>query len=112
MLQTKQIGKRTVSQAGMIHAVRRVNMVKELQGLVGKYDDETMTALALYPHIAGCVEPKITIEQFMGMTEQELDALTIAVMELNPHWFTLPEDEQEKKTGLIPPESTTDLAQS
>lgn len=112
MLKTKKIGKYTVTQAGMLHAVRRVNMFKELQGLVKKYDEETLTALAIYPNIAGCIDPKISIKAFMQMTETELNDLTMAVMELNPHWFTLPEEEQEKKTETTQPEPTPDSPQS
>jgi hypothetical protein len=106
MLQTKQVGKYTVSQAGMRESVRRVNMVKRLQEQLDKYDDETFQALSLYPHLAGCITPVISIDEFMEMPEQELDALTIAVMELNPHWFALPD--QEKKTETPPPPSTPD----
>ncbi len=108
MLQTKQVGRFTVSQAGMIQSVRRVNMVKKLQELLDKYDEETLQALTIYPHIAGCITPIISIDEFMQMSEQELDELTLAVMELNPHWFAVPE-EQEKKTETIPLESTSGL---
>lgn len=108
MLQTKQVGDYVVSQAGMIHAVRRVNMVKKLQEAASQYDEETLTALAVYPHIAGCVSPIISIEQFMEMPETQLDALTVAAMELNPHWFSVPEEDQEKKTETPPSESTPD----
>lgn len=107
MLQTKQVGKYTVSQAGMIHAVRRTNLYKEFAQNAEKYDPETLAAMAVYPLIAGCVSPLITVDEFMEMPEQELDALTVVVMELNPHWFEIPD--QEKKTETPPIESMSDL---
>ena len=96
MLHTKTVGIYTVSQAGMREAVRRVGMMQELQNSQEMYDLETLTALSIYPNIAGCIQPLISIEDFMQMPEQELDSLSAAVMELNPHWFAVPD--QEKKT--------------
>ena len=81
-----------------------ISVEEALIKIAERYDNETMTALAVYPHIAGCVEPRISIDEFMQMPETELDKLTAAAMELNPHWFELPDE--EKKTETPPTEST------
>jgi len=108
MLKTKKIGKYTVSQAGLIHSVRRMNMMKEIQAKIegGGLPDEVTAAIAVYPHIAGCIEPRFTIEQMLQMPEQEIDKLTQAVMDLNPHWFELPPEEKKSDPELT--NSTTD----
>jgi hypothetical protein len=107
MLETKQVGEYVVSQAGMREAVRRVSMLNKLQETAENYDDETLTALAIYPHIAGCVTPIISIDEFIQIPEQVLDELSTAAMELNPHWFIVPE--QEKKTKRPRKTSTQNL---
>lgn len=106
MLQTKQVGNYTVSQAGMREAVRRMTMIKKIQEMVqgGELDDDTVTALSIYPHIAGCVTPIISVNAFLEIPEQELDELSKVAMELNPHWYEIPD--QEKKTDAILIEST------
>jgi hypothetical protein len=108
MLKTKKIGKWTVSEAGMREAVRKMNMIQQVreQAEKGKADDELITALSVFPVIAGCVTPLLTIEKFLQIPEQELDELSKAAMELNPHWFVMPD--QEKKTDETQSEPTPD----
>lgn len=109
MLETKQVGRWTVSQAGMREAVRRMTLLKRVQERHerGELDDEELTALAIYPNIAGCVSPQLTEAEFFETPEQDLDALTSAAMELNPHWFAVPESvEEEKKSDAKPPASS------
>ena len=98
MLQTKQIGDNVVSEAGMREAVRRVSMIRKVQDLAEKEDrdEELIQALGIYPHIAGCITPVLSMTEFMQIPETVLDELSQAAMELNPHWFVTPE--QEKKT--------------
>lgn len=112
VLKTKQVQSFTVSEASMRHAFRRVEMIKHVQGLVerNEIDPEVAPALAIYPHLAGCVTPIISVEQFLEMPEVILDELMQAVMELNPHWF--PKPDQEKKTGETQTESTDTSATS
>jgi hypothetical protein len=108
MLKTEQVGEFTVSEAGMREAVRRVLMVKRVRVEIdkGEMDEETTTAITIYPHIAGCITPQITINQFMQLPELLIDQLSEAAMRLNPHWFAVPDE--EKKTSELPPTPTTD----
>lgn len=89
MLETKQYKSYTVTQAGIRESVRRVNMVKAIGEMHanGELDDVTLTALSVYPHIAACVSPLISVDEFLQIPERELDALSQVAMELNPHWF-------------------------
>lgn len=109
-LQTEQVGQYTVSQAGMVEASRRVLMMKRVQLKIeeGGLDEETTTALSVYPHIAGCVTPKISIEKWMEMSEVEINDLSEASMRLNPHWFATPGVDEEKKMSEPLPTSTPD----
>jgi hypothetical protein len=108
-LKTEQVGEYTVSEAGMREAVRRVLMVKRIQVMfdAGEMDEEEKTALSIYPHIAGCITPQITVNQFMQLKETEIDKLSEAAMRLNPHWFAVPDE--EKKTSELLPTPMTDL---
>lgn len=103
-LKTEQVGEYTVSQAGMREACRRVLMVKRVQLQIeqGGLDEETSTALTIYPHVAGCITPQISIDKFMEMTEVEINALSEAAMRLNPHWFATPEEEEKKTSEPLP----------
>lgn len=101
MLQTKTVehdGKKyVISQAGMIHALRRVTLFKKVGELTEKeQDDDIKTALLMYPNLAACCDPQFGMDTYMQMPEVLLDKLTGVVMELNPHWFTLPGDEEKK----------------
>lgn len=109
-LRTEQVGEYVVSEAGMREAVRRVAMQKKVKELIDKggLDEDTVTALSIYPHIAGCVTPLISVDQFMEMKETEIDALSETAMKFNPHWFALPKDAEEKKTDAQPPKPMRD----
>ncbi len=91
------VGSYVVKEAAMREAIRRTNMAQSVQRRLKEIDDEElMQALVVYPHIAGCVWPIISIEQWLEIPEVVLDELSKAAQELNPHWFVFPD--QEKKT--------------
>lgn len=109
-LKTEQVGEFIVSQAGMVEACRRVLMIKRVQVEIekGGLDEETTTALSIYPHVAGCVTPQISINKWMQMAEIEINDLSEASMRLNPHWFAAPGVDEEKKMSEPLPVSTSD----
>jgi len=109
-LQTEQVGSYTVSQAGMVEACRRILMIKRVQVKIdeGGLDEETTTAMTIYPHVAGCVTPQISLDKWMQMSEVEIDKLSEASMRLNPHWFATPGPDEEKKMSEPLPTSTPD----
>lgn len=106
------VGKFVVREASMREAVRRINMVTQMQDYLKQYPDDLELAQALspYPFVAGCTQPIISIDQFLEMPEVVLDELSQAAMELNPHWFVMPD--QEKKINEPPATSTEDSATS
>ena len=99
----------TVREAGMREAVRRVKMAENVKDYLKAFpdDEELATALSIYPHVAGSVLPLISIDEFLEMREVEIDELSKAAMELNPHWFVIPGS--EKKTDEQPIPSTENL---
>lgn len=96
----------------MREAVRRVSMMRKVQELAEKEDrdEELIQALGIFPHIAGCITPVISMTEFLQIPETVLDELSQAAMELNPHWFVTPD--QEKKTKKKPPKSSKELETS
>jgi len=103
MLVEKKIGKYTVREAGMREAVRKIRMMEQAAEYAGD-DAELKTTLAIYPHVFGCVIPHVSVDEFLELKETEIDTLYLAALELNPHWFALPD--QEKKTDQQLSEST------
>lgn len=87
----------------MREAVRRMNIVKEITAMIerGECDSETITALTIYPSIAACVSPVLTVDEYLNTPESELDEISKACMELNPHWFKVPDDPDEEKKSEI-----------
>ena len=108
MLKIKVIGKYTVTEAGIRESIKKVGAFEKIRGMMENKegDDDTLKALSIYPLIYGCVTPSLSIEDFLNTPEQELDKLTQAIMELNPHWFALPEEEKQKKTSETRPTYT------
>ena len=92
------VGIWTLKEAAGREAIRRVNMAESAKAWIANHpeDTEAEQILGLYPHIAGCAWPIISIEQFLELPETMLDELSNAAMEINPHWFVSPD--QEKKT--------------
>ena len=65
--------------------------------------------VSVWVMVAGCVKPYITIDEWRGMDDAQVEEISTAAMEINPHWFEAPKTpEQEKKTGEILIESTPD----
>lgn len=65
--------------------------------------------ISVWVMVAGCVKPYITIDEWRGMDDAQVEEISTAAMEINPHWFEAPKTpEQEKKTGEIQIESTPD----
>ena len=106
------VGNYTVKEAAMREAIRRTNMIKSVELYIADHpaDTELKEFLFVYPFVAGCTTPLITIEQFMEIPESIVEELSKAAMDVNPHWFTLPD--QEKKTDEPPPTSTSDSVNS
>ena len=94
----KSVGIWVLKEAAGREAIRRVNMAESAKAWCANHpeDTEAEQILGLYPHIAGCAWPIISIEQFLELPETLLDELSNAAMKINPHWFVAPD--QEKKT--------------
>jgi hypothetical protein len=107
MLKTKQVGIYTVSEAGMLQAVRRVGMLKQLETNPPDSDDERQ-ALQMWAVVAGCTIPIISRDEFLQIPETELDVLVQAVQEMNPHWFGMEPEQAKKKTSKRQPKSTSE----
>ena len=92
------VGIWTLKEAAGREAIRRVNMAESAKAWIANHpeDTEAEQILGLYPHIAGCAWPIISIEQFLELPETLLDELSNAAMSLNAHWFVDPD--KEKKT--------------
>ena len=92
------VGIWTLKEAAGREAIRRVNMAESAKAWISNHpeDTEAEQILGLYPHIAGCAWPIISIDQFLELPETVLDELSNAAMKINPHWFVAPD--QEKKT--------------
>lgn len=104
------VGQFVVREASMREAVRRINMMTQVEQYLKQYpeDAELAQAISPYPFVAGCTQPIISIDQFLDMPETVLDELSKAAMDLNPHWFAMPD--QEKKIDEPPATSTEDSA--
>jgi hypothetical protein len=102
----KSVGIWVLKEAAGREAIRRVNMAESAKAWIVQHpeDAEAEQILGLYPHIAGCAWPIISIEQFLELPETLLDELSNAAMSLNPHWFVAPD--QEKKTNEQPETSS------
>lgn len=94
----QSVGIWVLKEAAGREAIRRVNMAESAKAWIANHpeDTEAEQILGLYPHIAGCAWPIISIEQFLELPETMLDELSNAAMSLNAHWFVAPD--QEKKT--------------
>lgn len=88
----------TVVEAAVYEAIRRVSLADKIKMWIEENttDPDMITAVGIYPHIAACTQPLMSIEEYFEIPETMLDQLTRAAMELNPHWFEVPD--QEKKT--------------
>ncbi len=102
------VGNFIVKEASMRESIRRANMLESVKKFISDHpaDTELDSFLYVYPFIFGCTTPAVTIEQFMEMPEMLVDELSKSAMELNPHWFVVPD--QEKKTDEQPATYTTD----
>ena len=102
----QSVGIWVLKEAAGREAIRRVNMAESARAWMGAHpeDAEAGQILGLYPHIAGCAWPIISIDQFLELPETMLDQLSKAAMELNAHWFVDPS--QEKKTDEQPATSS------
>src|SRR5574343_568829 len=56
--------------------------------------------------ICGCVKPYIKLDEWLTLGDESIDAISSAVIETNPHWFSTPE--KEKKTEAEPMTSTSE----
>ena len=94
----KSVGNWVLKEAAGREAIRRVNMAESAKTWIAANpeDAEAAQILLLYPHIAGCAWPIISIEQFLELPELMLDELSNTAMQLNAHWFIDPN--AEKKT--------------
>lgn len=99
----KSVGIWVLKEAAGREAIRRVNMAESAKAWIVQHpeDAEAEQILGLYPHIAGCAWPIISIEQFLELPETLLDELSNAAMSLNPHWFVAPDDEKKKEEPQI-----------
>ena len=101
------VGAWTFKEAAIREAIRKSNMAKSVIAYLGDdADEELANALSLYPFIAGCCLPIITIDEFLEIPETVVDEMSKAAMELNAHWFVAPD--QEKKTNEQPTTYTSD----
>jgi hypothetical protein len=96
------VGIWVLKEAAGREAIRRVNMAESVKAWIEAHpeDTEAEQILGLYPHIAGCAWPIISIDQFLELPETMLDQLSKTAMELNAHWFVAPD--AEKKTDEPP----------
>jgi hypothetical protein len=96
-LKTVQVESYTVTEAGMKEAIARVTALKRLGAMLETADEETAAALMLWPHLYGCIYPRISADDFFQIPETVLDKLVTVATELNPHWFTPPESKADEK---------------
>jgi hypothetical protein len=100
------VGSYVVKEAAMRESIRRTNMIQSAQRYIDAHpeDTELKDFLFVWPFVAGCTTPLISIEQFLEIPEAIVEELSKAAMEVNPHWFEVPD--QEKKTEEPQTEST------
>lgn len=55
---------------------------------------------------AGCINPYIPLQEWLTLEDRIVEDLTTGVQEINPHWFELPADVEEKKTDEPQPISS------
>lgn len=63
-------------------------------------------SVGVWSTVAACIKPYISIDEWLAFTENTVNELSGAAEKVNPHWFTLPE--QEKKTDEQPPQSISE----
>jgi hypothetical protein len=108
MLQTRKIGEYTVTEAGPLEAARVMKNAQKYQALIDAAqakdaevsDDEYefLQALAIWPTIASCTSPQISIDEWMQIPLTTIAQLREAAEILNPSWFVALTPDQEKKT--------------
>ena len=64
------------------------------------------SSVGLWSMVCACVKPYISLDQWLMFGEQTVQDLSGIVEEINPHWFTTPD--QEKKTDELPPQSISE----
>jgi len=62
------------------------------------------SSVGVWASVAGCIKPYIQLEEWLSFDDKQVEALSTAAQELNPHWFVVPD--QEKKTNEQLIEST------
>ena len=107
-LQTRKVGEYVVTEAGPLEAARVMKTAQKYQELVSaaqakgaevsEQELETLEALAIWPTIAACTSPQISIDDWMQIPLTTIKELRDAAEILNPSWFTAPTMAQEKKT--------------
>lgn len=104
-LQTRKVAEYVVTEAGPLEAARVMRHAQTYQELVAAaqargaevslQELEILEALAIWPTIAACTSPAISIDDWMQIPLTTIKELRDAAEILNPSWFVLI---QEKKT--------------
>lgn len=107
-LQTRKVGDYVVTEAGPLEAARVMRCAQKYQELVAAaqargtdvslQELEILEALAIWPTIAACTSPVISIDDWMQIPLTTIKDLREAAEILNPSWFTAATMAQEKKT--------------
>ncbi len=107
-LQTRKVGEYVVTEAGPLEAARVMRHAQTYQALVSAaqardaevtvQELEILEALAIWPTIAACTSPAISIDDWMQIPLTTIKELRDAAEILNPSWFTAMTPTQEKKT--------------
>lgn len=93
------------------------SLIKSVQEDAEKYETlsekerdfcDTASTVGVWATVAACIKPYINLSEWLNLTEDQANGITDAVMEKNPHWFEIPD--QEKKTDSKVTTSTSDLA--
>jgi len=102
-------------QADISHIENYAGLLEEVSKDPTKYetltDDERdfydmSRSVSVWMAVTACVRPYISIDEWRKLNDTDVNELSEAAMELNPHWFALPDAEKKTKKRLR--KSTTD----
>jgi hypothetical protein len=108
MLQTRRVADYVVSEAGPLEAARllrkneiyksKVSAAQEKGDAANDADVEYLQALSIWAQVTACVTPDISVDDWMRTPLTTITGLRSAAEILNPSWFIVASQQQEKKT--------------
>ena len=127
MLQSRNVGEYTVTEAGPLQAARLLRLSEWYNALIAEAqakgdaatdeDVERLQALAIWPQVAACTSPAregaawgtaLDVDGWMNTPLSTIGELREAAEILNPSWFMLNTPDVEKKSARKRHKSTSD----